>query len=135
MCYTVYRLSSLTSVLGFLFGIRFQNLQTPETFQGPFQAYFGCHNFLRVPKRKTFPGMKLGNKFALSYLENIVKGQLFRISGSQILRWFFGPEMFTGLSRNGAHESSVLDIWPARNSVRICLKNLQPIYQRQALKP
>ena len=29
-------------------------LETPETFQ----AYFGCHNFLRILKTKTFPGMK-----------------------------------------------------------------------------
>ena len=45
--------------------------------------------------------MKFCNKFSLSYLEIIVKDQLFRISGSQFLKWLFGPEKFTGLSRNG----------------------------------
>ena len=44
---------------------------------------FGCHNFLRILKTKTFPGMKFCNEFALSYLEIIVKDQLFRITGSQ----------------------------------------------------
>ena len=34
-------------------------------------------------KTKTFPGIKFCNKFAFSYLKNIVKDQLFRISGSQ----------------------------------------------------
>ena len=34
--------------------------------------------------------MKIFNKFALSYLEIIVKGQVFRISGSQFLKWLFG---------------------------------------------
>ena len=29
----------------------------------------------------------------------IVKGQLSRISGSQFLKWLFGPGKFTGLSR------------------------------------
>ena len=72
-------------------------LETPETFR----AYFGCHNFLRILKTKTFQGIKFCNKFALSYLEIIVKGQLFRISGSQFLKWLFGPEKFTGLSGNG----------------------------------
>ena len=45
--------------------------------------------------------MKFCNKFALLYLEIIGKGELFRISGSQFLKWLFGPETFTGLSRNG----------------------------------
>ena len=45
--------------------------------------------------------MKLCNKFSLSYLEIIIKDKLFRVSGSQFLKWLFGPEKFTGLSRNG----------------------------------
>ena len=44
-------------------------------------------------------GVKFCNKFALSYLVIIVKGQLSRISGSQFLKWFFGPGKFTGLLR------------------------------------
>ena len=51
-------------------------LETPETFW----VYFGCCNFLRISKTKTFLGVKFCNKFALSYLEIIVKGQLSRIS-------------------------------------------------------
>ena len=70
-------------------------LETPETFW----VYFGCCNFLRISKTKTFLGVKFCNKFALSYLEIIVKGQLSRISGSQFLKWLFGPGKFTGLSR------------------------------------
>ena len=59
----------------------------------------GAVIFLRISKTKTFPGVKFCNKFALSYLEIIVKGQLSRISGSQFLKWLFGPGKFTGLSR------------------------------------
>ena len=70
-------------------------LETPETFW----VYFGCCNFLRIWKTKAFPGVKFCNKFALSYLEIIVKGQLSRISGSQFLKWLFGPGKFTELSR------------------------------------
>ena len=70
-------------------------LETPETFW----VYFGCCNFLRISKTKTFLGVKFCNKFALSYLEIIVKGQLSRMSGSQFLKWLFGPGKFAGLSR------------------------------------
>ena len=70
-------------------------LETPETFW----VYFGCCNFLRISKTKTFLGVKFCNKFSLSYLEIIVKGQLSRISGSQFLKWLFGPGKFAGLSR------------------------------------
>ena len=59
----------------------------------------GAVIFLRISKTKTFPGVKFCNKFALSYLEIIVKGQLSRISGSQFLKWLFGPGKFTELSR------------------------------------
>ena len=58
------------------------------------------HNFLHI-KTKTFPGMKFCSKFALSYLEIIVKGQLFRIDRSHFFKSLFRPEKFTGLSRNG----------------------------------
>ena len=61
------------------------------------------YNYLRILKTKTFPGAKFCNKFALSCLEFLVKKkQLFRISKSQILKWLFGPEKFTGLSRKGS---------------------------------
>ena len=54
-----------------------------------FWVYFGCCNFLCISKTKTFPGVKFCNKFSLSYLEIIVKGQLFRISGSQFFKWLW----------------------------------------------
>lgn len=44
-------------------------LKTPETFW----TYFGCHKFLHILN------MKFCNKFAVSYLEIIVKDILFRI--------------------------------------------------------
>ena len=66
-----------------------------------FRAHLGCHNFLRIFKKKYVSRHEIFNKFALSYLEIIVKDRLFRITGSQFLKWFFGPEKFTGLSRNG----------------------------------
>ena len=56
---------------------------------------------LRILKTKTFPDVKFCSKFALSCLEIIVKDQSFRISGSQFKKWLFGPETFSGLSRNG----------------------------------
>ena len=40
--------------------------------------------------------MKFCNKFALLYLEIIIKGQLSRISRSQFLEWLFRPGKFTG---------------------------------------
>ena len=60
--------------------------------------------FSKLPKlsgflAKTFPGVKFCYKFALSYLEIIVKGQLSRMSGSQFFKWLFGLGKFTGLSR------------------------------------
>ena len=48
-------------------------LETPETFW----AYFGCYIFLHILN------MKFCNKFAVSYLEIIVKDKLFRISELQ----------------------------------------------------
>ena len=83
-------------------------LETPETFR----AHFGCHNFLRISKTKTFLGMKFCNKFSLWDLEIIVKDQLFRLSGSQFLKCLFGPEKFTGLSRNGPQVRSEIELSP-----------------------
>lgn len=60
-------------------------IETSETFQ----AYFGCYNFLRIVKTKMFPGMKVCNKFALSYLKIILEYQLSRISGSCFKKWLF----------------------------------------------
>ena len=55
-------------------------LETPETFR----VYFGCHHFLLILKTKNFTGIKFCNKCALSYLEIIVRNDI------------FGPEKFSG---------------------------------------
>ena len=62
--------------------------------------------------------MKFRNKFALSYLEITAKGQYVRISGSQFLKWLFGPEKFTGLSRNGPQEDD--QYFASSKSLRSC---------------
>lgn len=59
-------------------------LKTPETFW----TYFGCHKFLHILN------MKFCNKFALSYLEIIVKDNLFRI-------WLFRSENFLAFPEKG----------------------------------
>ena len=48
-----------------------------------------------------FSGIKFYSNSTLSLPKIIVIDQDFRISGSQFLKWVFGPEKFTGLSRNG----------------------------------
>ena len=34
----------------------------------------------------------------------MLKGRLSKTSGSQFHKWLFGPEKFSGLSRNGPHD-------------------------------
>ena len=66
-----------------------------------FRAYFGWHNSLCIFKTKAFRGTKLCSHFCFSSLYNIWKDQLYRISRSYFYKWLFGPEKFSGLSRNG----------------------------------
>ena len=46
-------------------------------------------------------GTKLCSYFYFYSLYNILKDQLYRISRSWFYEWLFGPEKFSGLSRNG----------------------------------
>ena len=39
--------------------------------------------------------------FSFCYLENTLKDRLSKTSGWQFRKWLFGPEKFSGLSRNG----------------------------------
>ena len=63
-------------------------------------------------KRKASRGMKLCSSFTSYSLYNIWKGQLYRISGSQFYQWLFGPEKFSGLSRNGHLVSKIIAAIP-----------------------
>ena len=72
-------------------------LETPETFR----AHFGCHNFLRIFKMKTFPGMNFCKKFTLSYLQIIVKDQRFRISGRSFKNGFSDPKRLRDFRETG----------------------------------
>ena len=70
--------------------------RSPETFR----AYFGWHS-LCIFKTKASWGTKLCRYFYFYSLYNIWKDQLYRISRSWFYEWLFGPEKFSGLSRNG----------------------------------
>jgi len=84
-------------------------LKNPETFR----AHFGWHNsgdiILFSSKRhnslffktKGSRGTKLRSYFNFYSLYNIWTDQLYRLSRSEFHEWFFGPEKFSGLSRNG----------------------------------
>ena len=72
-------------------------LESPETFR----AFFGWHNSLCIFKTKASRGTKLCSYFYFYSLYNIWKDQLYRISRSESYEWLFGPEKFSGLSRNG----------------------------------
>ena len=66
-----------------------------------FRAYFGWHNSLCIFKTKASRGTKPWTYFNFYLLYNIWKDQLHRISESEFYQWLFGPEKFSGLSRNG----------------------------------
>ena len=72
-------------------------LESPETFR----AYFGWYNSLCIFKPKASWGTKLCSYFYFYSLYNIWKDQLHRICRSEFYEWLFGPEKFSGLSRNG----------------------------------
>ena len=73
-------------------------LESPETFR----AHFGLHNSLCIFRAKASRGTKLCIYFNFYSFYNIRKDRLSRTSGSQFYEWLFGPEKFSGLSRNGA---------------------------------
>jgi len=90
-------------------------LESPETFR----AYFGWHNSLCIFKTKAFRGTKLCSYFCFSSLYNMWKDQLYRISRSYFYEWLFGPEKFSGLSRNGpqALVSASRNVQPNLNNI------------------
>ena len=45
--------------------------------------------------------VKLYGQFSFCYLENMLKDRLSKTSDWQFHKWFFGPETFSGFSRNG----------------------------------
>ena len=57
---------------------------------------------LCIFKTKASRGTKLCSYLNFCSLCNILKDQLFRISGSDFYEWLFGPEKFSELSRNGS---------------------------------
>ena len=58
-------------------------------------------NSLCIFKTKASRGTKLCSYFCFYSLYNTWKNQLYRISRSYFYEWLFGPEKFSGLSRNG----------------------------------
>ena len=65
-------------------------LKSPETFLVP-QLFL----YLRIAKVLSFVIL-----LVFLTLKSCLKGQLFKTSGLQIDNWLFGPEKFSGLSRN-----------------------------------
>ena len=61
---------------------------------------FGCHNSLYIFATPRFQAIKLRNPLSFSYIKNTLKDQLLKISRLQFDDWLFGPETFSGLSRN-----------------------------------
>ena len=56
-------------------------------------------------------------KFALLYLEILVKGQFFIISGSQFLKWVFGLKKFTDFRETGPRVPEVKVFLRARGEL------------------
>ena len=80
-------------------------LESPETLR----AHFGLHISICIFKAKGVSRHETLQFFYTSYsLYNLWKGQLYRISGSQFYQWLFGPEKFSGLSRNGPLVSKII---------------------------
>ena len=66
--------------------IRGPFLESPESFR----VHFGLHNSLCIFKTKATRGSKLCSYFGCYSLYNILKDQLYRISGSEFYEWLFG---------------------------------------------
>lgn len=83
------------------------HLQYTESRLGFLETSRAIIHFYVSPKKKKrrhFPGMKFWDKFAHSYLEIIV-------GEPQCLKWLFGPEQFSGVSRNGPDTHKCLYNW------------------------
>ena len=59
------------------------------------------HNSLCFLRTERTWIVKLRSQFSFCYLENMLKGRLSKTSCWQFLKWLFGPEKFSGPSRNG----------------------------------
>ena len=57
-----------------------QFFKSPESFR----AYFGCHNSLYIFAKPSFQAIKLRNPLSFSYIKNMLKDQLFKISRLQL---------------------------------------------------
>ena len=68
---------------------------------------FGRHNSLCIFKTKASRGTKLCSCIYFHSLYNIWKDQLYTRSLSEFYEWLFGPEKFSGLSRNGRQVTKI----------------------------
>ena len=79
-------------------------LKSPETLR----AYFGCHNSFYIFATPRFKAIRPRNLLSFSYVKNMLKDHLFKTSGFQFNNWLFGPEKFSGLSRNRPQASIII---------------------------
>ena len=98
-------------------GSRSLFLESPETFW----AHFGWLDSLCIFKVKASRGTKLCSYFNCYSLYNLWKEQLYRISRSHFYEWLFGPEKFSGLSRNRPQFLRKLLYWPMANAWKLSL--------------
>ena len=77
-------------------GARFSKV--PKLY-GPFLGV--AIPFVSQERRGFLKGVKLHCHLDFCYLENMSKGRFSKTSGCQVHKWLFGPEKFSGLSRNG----------------------------------
>ena len=103
-------------------------LESPETFR----AHFGWHNSLCIFKTKASESTKLCSCFNFYSLYSIWKDQLYGISGSEFYEWLFGPEKFSGLSRNGPQASYVVRLFDSHFSL-VYFSGVKYILARQIL--
>jgi len=64
------------------------------------RSFLGNIKSLCIFNEKTFQSLKLVGYFAIPYIWNIIKEQLFTASASYFQELLFGPVKLTGLSRN-----------------------------------
>ena len=95
--------------------------ESPETFR--------AHNSLNIFKTKASRGKKLCSYCDLYSLYNMWKTtELYRISGSDLYAWLFGPETFSGLSRNGPRATKLFLSFLTRQTQK------SPVFERNTKK-
>ena len=90
-----------TCALSWLFRIRGPFLGRPETFR----AHFGWYNPLCIFETKASRSTRLQSYFNFYSLCNTWKDQLYRISGSEVYEWLFGPKKFSEISKRAPSPS------------------------------